>query len=141
MAEATLRVKQPIITFNVDTLDDPRSFTLSRTVSSQFVGQRPGDAFDTTVELFGFSTGGTFVIGDETEARALSFSSAADLSDKILVLTSVASHAGTSLIYTIAKATINSPAPISSAFSSPATFSYGFVARSTDGTTDPVVLS
>lgn len=141
MAEVALRVKTPIITYDTDTLDDPRSFAVQRAPSQTSTGKRPNDQFTTTVEVFGYTTTGTFTIGDETESRALALAATASLSDKILVLTSVASHGGTNLVYTIAKATITSMPSLGEGFTEARTFTFGFTARSTDGSTDPVVLS
>jgi hypothetical protein len=141
MAEVALRVKQPIITWNTDTLDDPRSFAIQRSIAQSSVGKRPNDQFTTTVEVFGYATAGTFTIGDETESRVIAMAATGDLSDKILVLTSVASHGGTNLVYTIAKATVTSMPSLGEGFTESRTFTFGFTARSTDGSTDPVVLS
>lgn len=141
MAETALRVAPPTITWNTDTLDDPRSFGIQRQQEGISIGKRPADDFVTTVESRGYRTTGTFTIGDETEARGIAFDAKSDLSDKALVLVSVASHGGTNLTYTIAKATITQFPPMGAGVGEARTFSFGFVARSTDGSTDPVVLS
>lgn len=137
MAETVLRVGQPTITFNVDALDDPRSFSFSRSVADISVGGRPGDAFNTTVQKRREGTSFSFTIGDETEARAL----IAPSDDVALVCVSTAVHGSAALTYTAAKSTITGYPPMGSGVGEARTFTFTGQCRSTDGSTDPLALS
>ncbi len=142
MAEVALRVAQPTGLYNAVALVDLRSFNIARRIDSTSIGKRPSHAHISTVQVHGAGTSGTFVIGDEADANRLVMLTEANRTEKILALTSVGVHSEADIVYTMAKTALTAfPQNLGSEFKGARTFSFGFEARSTDGSTDPIVVS
>jgi len=141
MADVFVRVKPPTIVYNSVTQDDPRSFTITRVVKQQTVAQRPFDVFDTTVEVFGEGYSWSFTIGDEPAANVITELTRANMTDKSLVVTTVASHGDSNIVYTLANSTITGFPALGGGFQEARTFTVSGVARSADGSTDPLTVA
>ncbi|MFW5652655.1 MAG: hypothetical protein ACOC0P_01305 [Planctomycetota bacterium] len=136
-----LAVNPPQITWDGTALLDPRSFAIVRQIRSQFVGGRPGDAWDTTVEVNREGYEFAIVIGDEESASSLLALPRSGLTDRTLICTTVGSHDEENIVYTLLNATITSFAPIGSGYQEARTFAFTGVARSADGVTDPLAVA
>ena len=145
MADVFVRVKPPTVSFGASGSEvvqtDPRSFSITRVVKQQVVAQRPGDVFDTTVEVFGEGYNWSFTIGDEPAANVLAELTRANMTDRSLVATSIASHADSNIVYTLTNCTIMGLPSLGSGFQEARTFTISGVARSTDGSTDPLTVA
>lgn len=136
-----LAVNPPTIVWDGTELRDARSFAIIRQIRSLFAGGRPGDAFDTTVEVQREGYEFAFIIGDEESAGWLLEQPRVNLTDKSLVCTTVGSHDDENIVYTLLNATITGFAPVGSGYQEARTFAFTGIARSADGVTDPLAVA
>ena len=140
MAEVFVKTRPPTIVYSSDTLDDPRSFSITQTIlSSSGLRGRPSHTYGSTIEVHTYGYAFSFTIGDETEASGILTDAETTFS-----FTSEASHGGADRVYaneTNARAMITGYPPLGGGLNEGRTFTFSGVIRSNDGSTDPVSIS